>query len=247
MSQRITTAERNRIFGEPCSTANLTTVTTPWGIRVRIHRLLVPVFLDACQHAAAEVVEWRPARIDSFACRPIRGTSSTYSLHSYGLAFDFFVTGPNVPPPGGVWTPDNGLPPPFARCFTERGFTWGAQFARKDVPHIEWADGRPSTWPVPQRPPSAPTLARTDNYEVDMIVNDYTLTLTTDNEGRGWQRVPFPRSRIIGHTPPGLRPENDQRYLVGQVGFADDNGGCVVSVTEWAPNTTCVVQLSVRG
>jgi hypothetical protein len=98
-------------------------------------------------------------------------------------------------------------------------------------------------------PEPAPTTAlhRTDSYEVDMIINGYTLTLTTDSEGRGWDRVPYTRARIVGHTPPGLRPAADGRYLVGQVGFADDGDGTIVSVTEWAPNTQAVVVLQVAN
>lgn len=241
---RISTAERTRIFGEACVSTNLATLTTPWGIRVRCHRLLVPVFLDACHHAAAEVVEWRPQRIDSFACRPIRGTSSGFSLHSWGLAFDFFATAPNVPPPGGVWTPDNAVPPSFARCFTERGFTWGALFERRDVPHIEWAAGRPPLSPQPLPPPSTP-LHRVAQQELDMVINTYTLAVTTDENGCGWDTVPFPRERIFGFTPPGIRPGVDGRYQTGEVGFADENGKTVVSLSEWAPKQQAVIVLQV--
>ena len=244
---RISYAERDRIFGKPCTSQNLATVTTPWGIRCRVHKLVLPVFEDACAHACAEVVEWKPQRIDSYACRDVRG-STAKSLHAYGLAWDFFATPPNVPPPGGVWTPDNGLPTAFARCFTERGFTWGATFTRKDAPHIEWAGGKPGK--LASSPPSAPrplTLTHTDSYEVDMVVNAYQLVIATDANGCGWDRVPFNRSRIIGHTGPGLRPASDGRYLVGKVGFAEEGTDTIVSVAEWAPNATCIVRLSVSN
>lgn len=80
-----------------------------------------------------------------------------------------------------------------------------------------------------------------------MVVNDFQLIIATDANGCGWDRVSFVRSRIIGHTPPGLRPAADGRYLVGKVGFADEGDQTVVSVSEWAPNTTCIVRLSVKG
>lgn len=246
MTARISYAERHRIFGRPCVEQNMVTVMTPWGMRARVHKLIAPLFLDACHHAAADVPEWRPQRCDSYVCRKIRG-GTDHSLHSYGLAHDWFATPPNVPPPGGVWTPDNGVPISFARPFLERGFTWGATFERIDVPHIEWCGGRPPhrPSPIPVRQPL--TLTRTDSYEVDMVINDYTLPIATDENGNGWDVVPFARSRIIGHTPPGLRPGVDGRYLVGQVGFADDPQGTVVSVTEWAPNEHATVTLSVRN
>lgn len=138
---RITNAERTRLFGRPGDRSYLVTVETPWGIRVPVHRAIVGVFQAACREA--ERVAWNPQRIDSFNPRPIRG-STEWSIHSWALAFDFFATPPGVPPPGGVWTPQNGVPADFARAFTARGFTWGATFSRKDVPHIEWA-GPPPT------------------------------------------------------------------------------------------------------
>lgn len=138
---RITNAERTRLFGRPGDRSYLVTVETPWGIRVPVHRAIVGVFQAACREA--ERVAWNPQRIDSFNPRPIRG-STEWSIHSWALAFDFFATPPGVPPPGGVWTPHNGVPADFARAFTTRGFTWGATFNRKDVPHIEWA-GPPPT------------------------------------------------------------------------------------------------------
>lgn len=141
---RLSTAERSRLYGQPGSVATHR-VRTPWGIVVTAHARISEVFLDACHQAAADS-GWTPRRIDSYANRTVRGSSSP-SLHSYALAWDFFATGPTTPPPGGVWTPDNGVPPEFARCFVERGFTWGATWQRKDVPHIEWAGAPPSGRP----------------------------------------------------------------------------------------------------
>ena len=110
-------------------------------------------------------------------------------------------------------------------------------------------DTRP-WWPeitYPQMPSAPAAFTRIESIEVDMVINVFTLALTTDAEGRGWDTVPFPRSRIVGHTGPGLRPGADGRYLVGQVGFAEEGDKTVVSVTEWAPSTTAVVHLSVMN
>ena len=73
------------------------------------------------------------------------------SLHAWALAVDKFATAEGVAPPGGVWTPDNPMPPEFARHFIRLGFRWGAFFTRRDVPHLEWADEPPgpgSTTPL---------------------------------------------------------------------------------------------------
>lgn len=138
---RLTTAQRTAAYGPPGDRNALVTVTTPWGVRTSCHRAVQGAFIAACNRAKSRS-RWTPQRIDSFNPRPIRG-SSDWSLHSWALAWDFFATPPNVPPPGGVWTPHNGVPVDFATAFTEAGFTWGATFSRKDVPHIEWAGPPP--------------------------------------------------------------------------------------------------------
>lgn len=144
----ITTAQRTAIFGQP-GQVDLVTYVTPWRLKVRIHPQIQARFKAACERAHA-TVKWTPLRIDSYANRSIRGSTSP-SLHSYGLAVDIFATPPDVVPPGGVWTPDDEMPPDFVRCFTDLGFRWGGTFKRRDTPHIEWADGKPA--PLTDTPP----------------------------------------------------------------------------------------------
>lgn len=147
---RLTNSQRAAAYGQP-GQVDKVTVSTPWAVRCTVHRKIAPVFLAAC-HEAAQVTTWRPRRVEGYNHRVIAGTTST-SLHSYGLAVDFFATAPGVPPPGGVWDPDDRMPASFAACFTRRGFTWGATFSRRaDYPHIEWA-GPPPSGPVIPPPP----------------------------------------------------------------------------------------------
>ena len=169
---RITNDERTRIFGAPCNTGNHRNYLTPWGIRTVCHFLVLPRFAAACD-LAKRASSWVPRRIDAYACRNIRD-SDEWSIHSWAMAWDFFATPPGIPPPGGVWTPDNGVPPEFAAAFVRYGFTWGANFQRRDVPHIEWAGGRPDpiTAPAPQEdddmtPEQAADLTAVKNYVVD--------------------------------------------------------------------------------
>lgn len=138
---RINDAQRITHFGRPGDGGRITTYRTPWGITVSVHRLIKDRFAEACEQAALKS-NWRPRRIDSLSVRQIRGGSG-WSLHSWPLAWDFFATGPGVPPPGGVWTPVNGVPDDFGRAFEALGFTWGKRWNRMDVPHIEWADYPP--------------------------------------------------------------------------------------------------------
>jgi hypothetical protein len=167
----IAASSRAVIFGPLTSYAsgvgtaqsNLVTVATPWGIKVRAHRLVASRFLAAC--VDAEKLPWNPLRIDSFAPRSIRG-STAVSMHAYGLAWDFFATPPNVVPPGGVWTPDNAVPRSFAEVFKSYGFRWGGEFKRVDLPHIEWAEGRPEALVV--RPPAPEPIDPQAPLEAEM-------------------------------------------------------------------------------
>lgn len=160
---RISYAQRVKLFGVAGNRRNTVTVRTPWGMDAVCHRLVAERFMVACDEAAVRS-PWRPLRIDSFAYRPIRNALSL-SFHSWALAWDFFSTPPGVSPPGGVWHPDDAVPPDFAAAFTGRGFTWGATFTRRaDYPHIEWAAGLPS---VP--PPTGPEPAHY-RPEVEMFV-----------------------------------------------------------------------------
>lgn len=144
---RITTTERTRIFGAPCTPSNHRNYLTPWGIRTVCHFLVLPRFAAACD-LAKRASTWVPQRIDAYACRNIR-ESDDWSIHAWAMAWDFFATPPGMDPPGGVWTPDNPVPPEFAAAFGRFGFTCGRDFGRQDLPHIEWADGRPDPISAP--------------------------------------------------------------------------------------------------
>lgn len=172
---RITEAERRRTFGDPCTTSNLRTYLTPWGLRVQVHSLVVQRLAAACD-LAKRSSSWVPRRADSYSCREIRG-ATVWSLHAYGLAWDWFATPPGVVPPGGVWEPDDAVPPHFAAAFEHFGFTWGATFTRPDVPHIEWADGRPGAFEVTK--PQEVRMARIPNVVGFCITGAGNLIITT--------------------------------------------------------------------
>lgn len=126
------------IAPDRCATADeLRTFVSPWGIPVRCHKS-VKRRLQLAMKRAHKFSDWKPKRIDSFVCRPIRG-SSLISNHGRGAAWDLFSTGPGVPPPGGVWHPTDTFGAPFAFCFTDLGFTWGREWDRQDFPHLEWS------------------------------------------------------------------------------------------------------------
>ena len=125
-------------------------IRTPWGLNVVCHQLIAKRFAAACEEAN-RVSTWKPRRIDSYASRPIRG-SSTLSLHARAMAFDFFNR--PLPQPVDVWGPTNAPDKPFRDAFKRHGFALGAEYRnRKDYPHIEWADVPPSEDGVIPPPP----------------------------------------------------------------------------------------------
>jgi hypothetical protein len=67
-----------------------------------------------------------------FAIRPIRGTTGTWSMHSWGLAFDI-----NAKTNGLGQEPT--MPPQLVEVFKRHGFEWGGDFKRKDGMHFELA------------------------------------------------------------------------------------------------------------
>lgn len=148
---------------------------------VKCHPELVNHFVDTCVEAHRRSM-YRPKRMDSHVIRLIRGSSSVYSSHSWATAWDIFSTPADVPPPGGVWTPDahfsknSKLAPAalsiernfadFVEVFLENGFWWGGFFRRKtkprgqsrgpagmDTPHFEWRSKLPLGAPVKKTSP----------------------------------------------------------------------------------------------
>lgn len=171
----LTVGERDRLFGIRCNVRKVT-VRNPWGDRVVLHELIAPVYLEACAAADADpFTTWRPARTDSYACRTVRG-SKTPSLHSWALAVDKFATAEQVPPPGGVWTPDDPMPPEFARHFIRRGFRWGAFFRRRDLPHLEW----------PEEPPGPRSSSPIAPKEAVMALNRPACAILATPTGHGY-------------------------------------------------------------
>jgi hypothetical protein len=88
----------------------------------------------------------------AFNCRPITGSTSGFSVHSYGKAIDIdtienpYVKGSTVLPPAGTEFLDRSNVRPgmivagdvVTRAFATEGFTWGGNFSSlKDYQHFE--------------------------------------------------------------------------------------------------------------
>lgn len=65
-----------------------------------------------------------------FNIRMQRGSKTKYSIHAWGLAIDVNAAWNQL-----YMTPT--LSPEFVKCFTDSGFDWGGNFARKDGMHFQ--------------------------------------------------------------------------------------------------------------
>jgi hypothetical protein len=175
MATPLSRSRKNELYGLP-GTQAMTNVSSrlPWTPRntagkvqvVLAHPLIADEFVAACDDAARVCPGWAPGRIDSLSVRAVRGKEEGWtpggpntSNHSWGLAFDFFATAAGVSPPGGVWTPHNGVPEEFARAFEARGWVWGGRWTqRTDTPHIEFT-----------QPPRAGLAAVAQSADVDWL------------------------------------------------------------------------------
>jgi hypothetical protein len=202
---RLSEPERERHYGQP-GHVDRRTVVTPWGPKATLHVRVADHFLETCSEADAALSKagspWRPRRVDSYNPRQIRG-SDEWSMHAWALAVDIFSTPPNMPPPGGVWTPDDPPPIVFVQAFEQAGWTWGGRWRRKDEPHFEWANYPPTT---AQRP--SPTPQEDD----DMTKAFFALPPKMKDDGSG----PHPNRDdlifVIGADSFHLNDEEDIKF-----------------------------------
>ncbi len=96
------------------------------------HDMLRPLqmSLDAIVHA--KLTEELHSFDGSFNIRPVRGSQTMMSAHSYGLAID--INAASNPLGGPV-----AISQELAQCFINNGFDWGARFHRMDGMHFSFA------------------------------------------------------------------------------------------------------------
>lgn len=231
---RVSNTVRAKVFGPPCTPRNYETVTTPWGVRCTVHKLVKARFLAACGEAH-RTVKWVPRRIDSYVCRTIRG-SNTVSIHSWALAWDFFDTPPGAQP--DVWGPLNAPSPEFRAVFKRWGFYCGADYeGRKDYPHIEWASGMPDPVTGQQQPAPARPVTRTvtEFPEEQMRRHDFTVP-QLDDKGNGWVVLPGTDAmKVVSVVQRGAFPPDDGYWNLAAFGRQQRGPDTVVQISEADP------------
>jgi hypothetical protein len=105
------------------------------GVKVPVRRELAE--LVAVLFAATEKrygYDIKPGQTFGFACRPIKGSTTTASNHSWGLAVDInSVTNPMQS------TFKSNMPPKMVRMWEACGFYWGGRYTdRPDAMHFEY-------------------------------------------------------------------------------------------------------------
>ena len=117
-----------------CQQDKLVTITRPDGLRLPVHEAiaqLITILIDETERRGYDV---KTGQSWGFACRPIRGTSSTPSNHSWGLAVDI-----NAPsnPMRTEFVSD--MPTWMPSLWWEYGLFWGGWYrTTKDPMHYEF-------------------------------------------------------------------------------------------------------------
>jgi hypothetical protein len=111
--------------------------------RIRAHRLVVDELVDLLADAAAIVTALglpldRIAYGGCYCWRPIRGSTTRLSTHTWGIAVDLDPARNQL---GMPHDPETGLPFPVVDRFEAAGWTAGLRWNRPDPQHFQRAGG----------------------------------------------------------------------------------------------------------
>lgn len=136
----ITSREAAAAFGDPSTEAHMVRLVLPTNLRagavpaaVYCNKLLVEPLKKALGLVLARGLDKQILTWDGcFNVRKKRGTVTTPSLHSWGLAIDINASWNRL-----------GQPPTMSKelvaCFVEAGFEWGGSWKRPDGMHFQLA------------------------------------------------------------------------------------------------------------
>lgn len=99
-----------------------------------VHRAIAPLVVEGLRRAEDEV-GYDVRMLGGYASRPIRGSQTTPSNHSWGLAID--INWDRNPMVTGRLVTD--MPPQMVAVWKRLGFGWGGDYrSRKDAMHFEF-------------------------------------------------------------------------------------------------------------
>lgn len=114
------TAQVVGLDGKPCK-------------RIYMNKDMHKPFLDALDLVKARGLEKELTSFDGcFVIRMQRGSTTSLSTHSYGLAVDLSA-------PENALGTEGSFSEELGKCFEDAGFIWGKRFKRKDPMHFQFA------------------------------------------------------------------------------------------------------------
>jgi hypothetical protein len=140
---RLTNAQRLKKYGNPHlilprTDLELLSFSRPSSIiklEFRVHPTIADRVERGIVKAAEHTGEW-PIEVQTFNPRKIRGSSKTWSLHSWALALDVFAfAGKQLDPVTGRSLMSDYWRKSFV---VYSGLTWGGTFTKPDPHHFEW-------------------------------------------------------------------------------------------------------------
>lgn len=132
------------LIGKPGSKAGMAyhkkniVVLRTSGIAVSVHRSVAPLFKAAIEECVRRGYDFNKVKDDwGYNHRFIRGSKTTLSNHSWGLAVDLNATKNPMTSDGKIHT---DMPAWVVAVFAKYGFFWGGNYSgkRKDPMHFEF-------------------------------------------------------------------------------------------------------------
>ena len=103
-------------------------------VAASVHRGIAPLVVEGLRRTEEEA-RYDVRMLGGYASRPIRGSTTTPSNHSWGLAID--INWDNNPMVSGPLVTD--MPAPMVAIWKRLGFGWGGEYrTRKDAMHFEF-------------------------------------------------------------------------------------------------------------
>ena len=118
-----------------CNRSGIVTLVRSDGLRLPVHRDLVPLVAILLDFTELRGYNVRPDWTWGWACRAIAGTR-TASNHSWGTAID--INAPVNPRRRRGLPMVTDLPHPVVKMWKDHGFRWGGEYSWPDPMHFEF-------------------------------------------------------------------------------------------------------------
>lgn len=137
----------------------------PGGVAPEIHDLMELLLVESEKR---KLVQLHPGWCWGYGCRPITGTTTVPSNHSWGLAIDINA------PVNGYGSASHTIQQPMATLWNRYGFRWGGNYSgTKDFMHFEFmgtpADAREMTDKARKDFGGGDELTKAEKQQLDQV------------------------------------------------------------------------------